>query len=917
MNELKNCVVIYDKNIRNYVDKSSEIAYINADKENRKYSIKFTNGKVYDYNMSSVLWMSNPETLSVTSWIIYNNDIRLNNIKTILRFGDGDENDWIKIIFQNGEITSYPLYKLKFVKNRKNDVDVKNLIEYLKEVAGVLKDISQDDKDFFQNELEGLNVSDESVLSKYISKEPISEYKLESELIFPFEANAAQIKAVKNALKYDISCIQGPPGTGKTQTILNILANLLVRNMKVAVVAGNNEATRNVHEKIEKEGIHGIDAYLGNKENIKQFFLGKRELPEFGEIHKIEINNGSIKSLSEKALNIYDCRLRSAELQHLINEYSVEQNINDKIYSKQKSCVSENLQNYNKPSNKILNLTAFLEILSQKKKIGLLNKAKLHLKYGLKSKYVINDIKGSIDFLQNKFYKIKLQELREENDKINEYLTQNDSEEVLNLYRQQSMYIFKKKMAEYYSKFSDYSVSPQDRLFRFDKISERYPVIYSTTHALHYCSGDYLFDYVIMDESSQVDLISAVIAMSCAKRIVFVGDQKQLPHVIKNKNLRPLEDLFLRYSLPKYFNYAKYSILKSVSEQYENELPCVLLNEHYRCDPLIIEFCNKRFYKDELIVQTKHTEGNGIEWVSDQSHSANGTINENQVKIINEKILPKIQGENVGIVAPYRKQVELIAEKVQDNSVLVDTIHKFQGKERDVMVLSTVVDKIRFYEDEEKTDFLNNENLINVAISRAKKKLYVIASKEITHQEGCLLNDLYRYVSYYCGREKVWESNVYSVFDLMYEDYSPVLEEMKKRLLKVSEYESENIIATVIDDICKTEEFGIISFKHNYPLRKIIRIENLKSKEDCNFVENPNTHCDFLIFNKLDKSIILAVEVDGKQHNNAIQKQRDEKKDRILKSQNIPLLRLKTTESDCENKIKSALKAAVPSSLRE
>ena len=917
MNELKNCIVIFDKNVGKYVDKSKEIAYINIDKENRKYNIRFASGKVYNYNISNVRWLSNSDTLDVSSWLIYFNNERMSNVIEILRFGEGDFNDWIKIVFKNGEISSYPLKNLKFVKNKRNEKNVKNFLEYLKEAAGVVSDASQDEKDFLQSEIEKINVSEESVLYKFIAKEPIIERKVDDKLIFPFSANAAQIKAVKNALNYDISCIQGPPGTGKTQTILNILTNLLVKEMNVAVVAGNNEATRNVHEKIEKEGFKGIDAYLGNKDNIKQFFSQNRELPEFGEIDDCDKYSGSMKSLYEKVQKIYEYRLKCAELQHLINEYTVEKNISDEIYNQKEHKIADSLLHYNKRSDKILKLAAYLEILSQKHKLRLIHKAKLFFSYGLKSKDVSENLCDSIDYLQNLYYSVKLRELTREYDKVKIFLKLNDSEDVLDLFRKKSMNKFKREMRNYYSKFSDYSVSPQDRFYKFSKISKRYPIIYSTTHSLHYCCGDYLFDYVIIDESSQVDLISAVIAMSCAKRIVFVGDQKQLSHVVKTNNLQPLEDLFERYSLPKYFNYASYSILKCISEMYGTELPCVLLNEHYRCDPQIIEFCNKCFYKGELVIQTKHEERNGIEWISERSHTAEGMINLTQAETIIHKILPKIQAEDVGIVAPYRKQVELLGSKVNDSNVLVDTIHKFQGKERDVMILSTVSDKVKFYEEEEKIDFLNNANLINVAVSRAKNKLYVVASKDIAKQEGSLLNDLYRYVAYYCGQEKVWESNVYSVFDLMYDDYSPVLEEMKKRLLRISEYDSENIIATVIDDICKSEEFGIISFKHNYPLRKIIRSENLKIKEDQLFVENPNSHCDFIIFNKLDKSIILVIEVDGKQHNELVQKQRDERKDRLLRLNNISILRLKTTESDCENKIKSALALAISSNTSD
>ena len=58
-----------------------------------------------------------------------------------------------------------------------------------------------------------------------------------STLIFPFGCNASQQKAVQAAFENQISVVQGPPGTGKTQTILNIIANILVRGKTVQVVS--------------------------------------------------------------------------------------------------------------------------------------------------------------------------------------------------------------------------------------------------------------------------------------------------------------------------------------------------------------------------------------------------------------------------------------------------------------------------------------------------------------------------------------------------------------------------------------------------------------------------------------------------------------------------------------------------------
>lgn len=312
------------------------------------------------------------------------------------------------------------------------------------------------------------------------------------------------------------------------------------------------------------------------------------------------------------------------------------------------------------------------------------------------------------------------------------------------------------------------------------------------------------------------------------------------------------------------------------------------------------------------MIQTKHAKDCGITIIETPSHSAIGRTNERQVEIINKEILPRERnlGE-IGIVAPYRDQVSLIKKHIHSNDILVDTVHKFQGKERSTMILSTTSDRIVISEDFEYVDFLNNQNLINVAISRAKKKLYVIASKEAFEQKGTLLCDLSNYVYYYAKDSKKEQSQTYSVFDLMYNDYAPILREMKKKLLRVSEFSSENIVATIIEEICKSNKYGLISYKFNYPLRKIINVNLLSNLEDYNFAMRSGSHCDFVIYNQLNKQIRLAIEVDGKQHEEDLQKKRDSRKDRILHSVGICLLRIKTTDLNIKEKIESKLEYQV------
>lgn len=74
-------------------------------------------------------------------------------------------------------------------------------------------------------------------------------------------------------MENQISVIQGPPGTGKTQTILNIIANILMQGKMVQIVSNNNSATENVYEKLSspKYNLGFIAATLGNSKNKKLF----------------------------------------------------------------------------------------------------------------------------------------------------------------------------------------------------------------------------------------------------------------------------------------------------------------------------------------------------------------------------------------------------------------------------------------------------------------------------------------------------------------------------------------------------------------------------------------------------------------------------------------------------------------------
>lgn len=74
-------------------------------------------------------------------------------------------------------------------------------------------------------------------------------------------------------MTHQISVVQGPPDTGKTQTILNIIANIVSSGKTVLIVSNNNSATANVQEKLNKYGFDFIVVPLGRRENWESFIL--------------------------------------------------------------------------------------------------------------------------------------------------------------------------------------------------------------------------------------------------------------------------------------------------------------------------------------------------------------------------------------------------------------------------------------------------------------------------------------------------------------------------------------------------------------------------------------------------------------------------------------------------------------------
>ena len=219
--------------------------------------------------------------------------------------------------------------------------------------------------------------------------------------------------------------------------------------------------------------------------------------------------------------------------------------------------------------------------------------------------------------------------------------------------------------------------------------------------------------------------------------------------------------------------------------------------------------------------------------------------------------------------------------------------------EKDVVILTTVVN--------EANAFVDDPNLINVAVSRAVDKLVVVVSEDEKNSNSNI-GDLVRYIEY--NNFEIINSSIYSVFDLLYHSYSEKLFEIMKDKKKVSEYESENLMNVVIEKVLSQPEFHNLDRVMHQPLKMLIRNPEKLDENECRFAMNILTHTDFVIFNKLDKMPVLVVEVDGYAFhaNNPKQLERDKMKDAILEKYGIPVLRIKTNESGEETRLRDKLR---------
>lgn len=879
---------------------TEQVASISENKSGL-WTVQFlSSSRVFNYNHSRLLYLTNPEKIDIGEKGLYIQNKHITNISELLRFTDG-RHSFYRVAYTNGYYENLEGSEV-YVTRTPIDKNGGSTWDYLRELAAETGLMVENDENILMKQYDLVDLKRDNVpLAQYLGdRAKLATYRDPKQIYYPFGCNASQKAAVEAALTHQVSIIQGPPGTGKTQTILNIIANLLLADKTVLVVSNNNSAVENVAEKLAGENLDFIVAKLGSVQNKEAFIANQ---PDYLDMSDWAIEEEPVKKQAQDLLHAviqgFDSQTRQAQLKAEYDALLKETKYNDML--QQKSVGKEWLDG--KRSSQLMKLLNLY-------KLKIEDRPKPDLWFRLKWSFLLGTRMFSflggkpsevVASLEAAYYFSRKTEIEQELDAIATTLQSIDIKRYTAGLRSASLLVLKSRMAKRYQGFERRRFTIKDIKPRTEEFLKEYPVVLSTTYSAKSCiSKDMVFDYVIMDEASQVDIKTGALALSCAMNTVIVGDDKQLPNVVSREEAQALNAIQSTYNVDDRYNAVTHSFLQSCVEVFK-DAPVTLLREHYRCHPKIIEFCNQKFYDGELVAMTTdHGEDKVLQvvWTVKGNH-ARGHFNQREIDVITQEVMSEyVDMGTVGIITPYRSQAEEINKAIGTD--IASTVHKYQGRECDTIIMSTV--------DNAPTEFSDDPNLLNVAISRAKTHLCIVTNGNDMPQNTNLAQ-LIAYIQY--NNFEVKESKLHSVFDLLYKHYTAERLAYEQTHPVVSGYLSEKLLYDLLVKGIAKSGLANTEILCHYPLARLIADWDALDEQEKIFAGSPLAHVDFLIYNSLTKRPIQTIEVDGWHFHkeSEVQQLRDALKDQILMKFGLCPHRISTTDTVNDETIMKMLQA--------
>jgi len=755
----------------------------------------------------------------------------------------------------------------------------------------------------------------------------------------PFTLSDAQKSSIFQAFSNDITYIQGPPGTGKSYTIsaLTILASKL--GMKTLVASQKKPAVEIVYSKVSNLlGEEGC-LFLTDDQNRKE--ATKDLLQNLLTLARQEISNKDLSNYQKLEKKIDDLLDERERYEERINYYNKEINaffnLNEDTQRYQDNLkeVNEIKEDVLKKITKIDNEESrdrLLQYVDECRKIrrkSFETEGKVTAAQVLRLNFLVTTVLKNLN-LDKEIYKNHGEEILETfirysreiskginkqnlvkkfpidkvrtsfDDLTNQLYPSKDLENcILSKFLKLSTNLSIRKLLEdksYLNTLSDFrrrlhwrtpkKVKEFNKKIDFKKLFDLFPIVLGEMRTLHpYLPfKEELFDLVIVDEASQVNLAEVIPILFRAKRFCIVGDHKQLG--IKAGGVIFLNKVTERLNWQKRFEDQNQANLTSASAKERDLLVStssildlirnenntitsvpIVLNEHFRSMPMLADFTNNEFYKSDseqsgLKIMTalpqnkclnsfKNIEVKTPREDSDEDNPGD-KVNPGEVKkvysimksIITKKSntdteevlnLPPLKDKQItlGVVSFMRDQSDRIREEaplsfskdeLKSIDFMVGTPEDFQGNERDVMIIAPGVDETC----SRSRGFMENDQRFNVASSRAKFYTFFI--------HGKLPNNMMR-------MKTMLNQMGIEVKDKKYQDGITPLGWNFLRSNCDSNF--EHLVADQIEDFIAEKASD--------------RLMLFNQVESCGYF------LDFVVYDQLTKKS-LAIEVDGKEH---------------------------------------------------
>lgn len=598
--------------------------------------------------------------------------------------------------------------------------------------------------------------------------------------ITPLSLSDSQLQVVKNIDNSKFVAVQGPPGTGKSQTIVNLVAHLVANGKTVLVASRMDKAVDVVAERLNDLGASHMALRAGRLNY-------QRQLSE--ELNNLLAQNNSDLDDDIEDILLVDTKDMKDHLDMLKNMENksetiikLEKNWHDKLEEVEEQEKILGKKEYIKKTLKkgeIDMVAGIIKVLEHNmEKAGFISKIANFTSLGQLKKILnlkdfdvnyetIGKLKQELEFANMEWSLRKIEAdiqktgnlhmlaeqirtMKRKQKSLATNILKNKRREALKeLLRDENkrrrLKVHAKSLVANRKRLQTNILEEED----FRPLLEAFPCWCVTTYAV----SDSLplkpgmFDVAIIDEASQCDIASCFPILFRAKRAVIVGDDKQLPHLSFLEKAK--EQSFLsQYGIPDKYQLMwrfRTNSMFDLADYYS--MNSVMLDEHFRSLPPIINFSNHEFYNDRIRVMRKDKpDENVLELVEvvDGKVDFDATRNlpeiEALVKRLHEIIIEDERKNpdnpvTVGIISPFRAQVEQL--KVSVSKVLSDymikkhqieigTAHTFQGDERDIMMISWAVADNSYTQS---LMFMQKANLFNVTITRGRNKVINFVSR--------------------------------------------------------------------------------------------------------------------------------------------------------------------------------------------